>query len=148
MGYRIGDVATSHPNIRHPSESGFPVVWRQRSVPLLQQILPARRRDLGSAHEHVLRARTEFERIAAPDDDIGDLARVQGAVTVANTEDARRTERHGAPRILPAHAVRDGIAGFLLQVAHVERFAAADPRVANQNDIDAGAPKYRRVLLI
>src|SRR5438128_2274115 len=96
----------------------------------------------------MLGARTELKWVATPDDDVRDLSCLQRTVAVGNAEDTGWSQRDRAQSIVPAHAIRDGVAGLLLQIAHIERLAAADSRVADQNDVDTRAPQKRRIFLV
>src|SRR5438128_9109828 len=89
------------------------VARRQFLIPLQQLRLPALQRDLLAPNQHALHTRRELERVSRPDDHVRHLSRLERAVAVRHSEDLRRLQRHGAQRLVPGHAVGDGVPRLL-----------------------------------
>ena len=79
----------------------------------------------------MLGPRSELERITAPDHDVALAAGLKGPDSIGGAEELCRRQRHRPQRIVPGHAVRDGIARFLFEVANVERLLVAAAGVAD-----------------
>src|SRR5881296_2389341 len=100
---RVSQQSTAHYRLVPPITA---LVARGKfPVPLEQLRLPAGERDLLAPNEHVLHARRELERVSRPDHDIGHLAGLERAVAIRHTEDLRRSQGHGAQRLVPRHAI-------------------------------------------
>src|SRR5207247_194893 len=108
-------------------------------IPLQQLRLPALERDLLAPNQHVLHTRRELERVSRPDDHVRHLPRLERAVAVRHSEDLRRRQRHGAQRLVPGHAVGDGVPRLLAQVARLVRVGL------EQRDLHAGLRHDPRV---
>src|ERR1019366_3789745 len=132
--------------IFHPP-SRLPVRRRLGLVPVRQLFLPRALQILHAAHVHVLRDRGELERVAAPHHHVGFLAHLQRADAIRDPEHFSRHQRDGLQRIVPRHAVRDGVARLVTHVASVVVVLAEAAAVADDYHLHAGAFQNRQVLL-
>src|SRR5919201_5274264 len=94
------------------------ISWAFR-ISLVQRELFAVEADVVAGHEHVCERGPHFQRIALADHEIRDLARLQAADPVGNTEHFSGVDRERPERLVARQSPRDGFGCVVWQLPRV-----------------------------
>src|SRR4051812_23042692 len=109
-------------NLCRPLPPAAALIFRRQCPISVQQLrLTASQRYVSATNEYVVNTRAEIKRVASPDHHICHLADLQRTISIRDTENLRRRQRHSPQRLLPRHPTGDRVARLLPEIARVLR---------------------------